>query len=225
MIIGDGLIARSFDTSSRFHNYVIFASGVSFSGETSKTNFDKEVNLLDCLLATYPNKKLIYFSTCSVASKKITPYILHKLNTESYIRSHARDFLILRLPNVVGNSNNNNLLVNHFYNSLMNDYDVTINTDCLRHLLDVKDIPFLVDVLSKHYNNTAINVAFNNAINLETLLTYLEIIANKKFKKINKVQSGIDYIIDNSEFVSYISKYNFFTTNPLTVLQKYYHEN
>ena len=67
----------------------------------------------------HTNKKLIYFSSTSVETGKRSKYISFKLMVEKYIKSNFSDFLILRLPNVVGNTENKSQLLPFIKNSLI----------------------------------------------------------------------------------------------------------
>ena len=60
MIIGNGLIAKSFENYNL--DCIIFASGVSSSKEKSRDNFLREVNLLKETISNNPDKKIVYFS-------------------------------------------------------------------------------------------------------------------------------------------------------------------
>src|SRR5690606_20766753 len=103
MIIGRGLIASIF-THYDQDDLMIFASGVSNSLEVSAAEFEREKSLLINTLNTYSDKKIIYFSTCSICdpSKKESPYVLHKLAMEQLIEEHAESYIVLRIGNVVG---------------------------------------------------------------------------------------------------------------------------
>ena len=57
MIIGNGLIAKSFENYNL--DCILFASGVSSSKEKSRDNFLREVNLLKETISNNPDKKII----------------------------------------------------------------------------------------------------------------------------------------------------------------------
>ena len=102
MIIGNGLIANGFDKYRYNDDVLIFASGVSNSMENNENEFNKEYELLKDSI-DIPSK-LIYFSTCSIVDdSNKSPYILHKIKMEKLIRENSNNYLIFRLPIVVGN--------------------------------------------------------------------------------------------------------------------------
>jgi nucleoside-diphosphate-sugar epimerase len=229
MIIGNGLIATTISNSFLDHtNLCVFAAGVSNSSETDESEFQREFDLLKKTLADNIAKKFIYFSTVSIDVKKIqTPYTTHKLNMEKHIEENSTNYLILRLPNVVGNSTNPNQLVNYFYNSLINDTPVTIGKNYIRHLLDVEDIPSIIKfLLIKHSNINNIIVAFPNGININDLLHLLEEINGNKFNNVVEIENpDIELYLNASVFNSYLGIMPYkevFNTVPLDILKKYY---
>ena len=229
MIVGNGLIATTINNSFLDHiNLCVFAAGVSNSSETNESEFQREFDLLKKTLADNITKKFIYFSTVSIDVKKIpTPYTTHKLNMEKYIEENTTNYLILRLPNVVGNSINPNQLVNYFYNSLTNNTSVTINKNYIRHLLDVEDIPMIIKfLLIKHSDINNVVVAFPNGIIIDNLLHLLEEINGNKFNNIIEVENpDIEFRLNTSVFNSYLGIMPYkevFNTVPLDILKKYY---
>ena len=230
MIIGNGLIATTINNSFLDHtNLCIFAAGVSNSSETNESEFQREFDLLKNTLADNTKKKFIYFSTVSIDVKKNspTPYTTHKLNMEKYIEDNTTNYLILRLPNVVGNSTNPNQLVNYFYNSLINDTPVTINKNYIRHLLDVEDIPMIIKfLLIKHSDVNNVVVAFPNGIIIDNLLSLLEKINGNKFNNTVEIENpDIELRLNTIVFNSYLGIMPYkevFNTVPLNILKKYY---
>ena len=229
MIVGNGLIATTINNSFLDHtNLCVFAAGVSNSSEIDESEFQREFDLLKKTLADNITKKFIYFSTVSIDVKKTpTPYTTHKLNMEKYIEENTTNYLILRLPNVVGNSTNPNQLVNYFYNSLINDTPVTIDKNYTRHLLDVEDIPPIIKfLLIKHSNVNNVIIAFPNGININNLLSLLEEINGNKFNNIVEIENpNIEFRLDTSVFNSYLGIMPYkevFNTVPLDILKKYY---
>lgn len=221
MIIGNGLIAKSMRGKINDDKLIIFASGVPNSKEQNDDEYNRELLLLEKIILENPNKKLIYFSSCSVASTNNVKYNQHKLNVESFIRNSTNNYIILRLPNIVGPPSKNNQLINYFYYSLINDDEMSINVNYIRHLIDVDDLSLIVDKL-KNENEVTLNVAFNNGIKVGELLTIIEEVVGKKFKNIDIVNDKNDYVIDNGLFLKLIVNDEDFNTNPKNIIKKYY---
>ena len=90
MILGSGMIASCLASSSIKHDgLIIFACGVSNSSETRTQEYERELELLSTYLGT--DKKLVYFSSTSVVSGRISNYTVHKLNVERYIEEKFKD--------------------------------------------------------------------------------------------------------------------------------------
>ena len=148
MIVGRGLIAKAF-----FHSvfdtagYVVFASGVSNSAETRQEAFEREINLLDSVLTK--DKTIIYFSTTSLfdPTKTASPYILHKRFMEEHITRSADKSVIVRLPILIGDTENPYTLINFLVRAIQENRPIPLHLHACRHLLDIDD---LVPQLQKH---------------------------------------------------------------------------
>ena len=221
MIVGNGLIANSVKGKFDDENFIVFASGVSNSKEQNDNQYDRELLLLKQVILDNPNKKLIYFSSCSVESNKNTKYHEHKLRVESFIRDMTNNYIILRLPNIVGKPSNNNQLINYFYYSLIDGKEISININYVRHLIDVNDLPIIIDKL-RNENRTTLNVAFNNGITISDLVRTIEGVVGKKFNHINTIDDSNDYTIDNNQFLELITDDSEFNTKPKNIIKKYY---
>jgi len=224
MIIGNGLIANAFKNSNIDHsNLIIFASGVSNSKEIRLEEYERELKLLTEVISQEEYKKLIYFSSCSVSSTSQSEYNKYKSRIELFIQEAVDNYLILKLPNVVGKAASNNQLVNYFYNSLLNQREIILNTDCIRHLIDVADLPSIVELLVKlEPNSKIISVAFDNGVSVNEIIRHLESALGATFNNLKKIQSGNDYYIDNQIFLKYLDNTNNYNTNPELIIKKYY---
>lgn len=145
MIVGQGLIATAFKHSVfDAADLVVFASGVSNSTETRQENFDRETVLLDSYLTK--DKPIIYFSTTSLfdPSKTDTPYIRHKLFLEERIMQRAAQHTIIRLPILIGRTDNPHTLINFLVKAIRGGQPITLHQNACRHLLDIDDLVTLV---------------------------------------------------------------------------------
>lgn len=141
MIVGKGLLARAFATRlSTNDDVVIFASGVSNSLETRAQEFARERALLSRLLEGGP-KRLVYFGSCSVMATEdgSTPYVVHKKSMESLVLSSPGG-LVLRLPQVVGVTNNPHTLTNFLRDRIQSGEHFTVWKYAQRNLVDVDDV-------------------------------------------------------------------------------------
>lgn len=140
MILGSGLLARSFATFRDDDEVVILASGVSNSLETDTAAFDRERRLLLEQLARGP-RRLVYFGSCGVASPPecLTPYMLHKREMESIV-STSPGGLVLRLPQVVGITSNPSTLTNYLRDRIVAGEFFTVWANAERNLVDMEDV-------------------------------------------------------------------------------------
>ncbi|MEO6133111.1 MAG: NAD-dependent epimerase/dehydratase family protein [Saprospiraceae bacterium] len=176
MIVGHGLVASAF-ISSVFDSdqYIVFASGISNSTESNDAAFIREIALLDQFLSK--NKTLIYFSTTSIfdPTKKDTPYILHKLKIEHLIMAHVESYMIVRLPILIGHTNNPFTLINFLVTAIREKIKIQLHTRACRHLLDVDDlVPALTPFHSHSKRQVTINILGSKKISVPLLVTKLE---------------------------------------------------
>lgn len=158
MIIGRGLIANAF-----IHEFLedkevtIFASGVSNSNEVSNDSFLRESTLLKRIIAGDPGL-LVYFSTCSIGDleRQNTYYVRHKIEMENLV-AQSGQYLILRLPQVVGKTENPYTLTNYLHSQIESGSHFTIWNKAWRNLIDIDDIAKIVTYMirkSSFWNHT-----------------------------------------------------------------------
>lgn len=175
MIIGNGILANAL----RFYDkedVIFFASGVSNSLEKNPAEFEREISLLKSVISQYPNKKLIYFSTCSIydPSKTESPYVMHKLAIEKQITEQCSSFVIFRVGNAVGRGGNPNTLINFLKNSILSENKLTIHSNARRILIGTDDIALFVSKHIETLNNKIVNLAYPYQYSLHEILSQLE---------------------------------------------------
>ena len=205
MVIGNGLMAKTFLDYKNSKEILIFASGVSNSMETENTAFEREFNLLKKSIIDFPNSKLVYFSTASIddATVSTRPYIAHKLKVEQFIKRHVSSYLICRVSNVVGSLANEHTIVNYLVNAVKNDVKIDLWTKAERNLIDKDDVKLIVDrLLENGISNTTVMIASSESILVSDVLCQIEVYLQKK-AKVNLVEKGNALHID----VSFISPF------------------
>ena len=139
MVIGQGLIARSFyPRYGKDGSVLIFASGVSNSREQRCSEFDRERILLTNALSS-SNGKLVYFSSCGVESRDSSPYMCHKRHMESLVLG-SPEGMVFRLPQVVGRTENPNTLTNYLHARIVRGEQFTVWANAERNLIDIDDV-------------------------------------------------------------------------------------
>ena len=122
----------------------VFAAGVSDSGEIDCREYIRERNNLRKFIESNSDSKVIYFSSY-IAKDGTSRYAQHKREMESVIAETANDFLVLRLPQVVGETTNRTL-ISYFVNAAKTRDKITIQKNAYRSLVDVTDVGRILSV-------------------------------------------------------------------------------
>ena len=200
MIIGTGMIARAFKSLEKNPDILICAAGVSKSNEVNDDQFNKESELLK--KAINLNKKIIYFSTFSINQPKenYSPYIIHKIKMEKLV-SQSEKYIIYRVPQIVGYSNNSSLLLNYLNEKIKNGTYFTIWKNCFRSLIDVSDLVKIVNYSVNQpfciLNNKIHNIYNQNIISIEEIV--------KLFENLYKIKGNYS-LVEKQEDILYSDK-------------------
>jgi nucleoside-diphosphate-sugar epimerase len=200
MVVGTGLLAKTFEAYNASKDILVFASGVSNSKETDPKAFKREFDLLKATNKAYPNAKLVYFSTVSItdASVNTSAYVQHKIMLENYITKHVNSFLILRTSNVVGAIGNPNTIMNFLVKAINEERPISIWSKAERNMIDVDDVFYIVDnLLMQKTNRVTINVATRNSVSVQSIVEEIEVFLGKK-AIINSIEKGNSLPIDTS---------------------------
>lgn len=203
MITGHGLVAkafRGFATNDRVH---VFASGVSRSLEDNDAAFRRESDLI--LAQRLAPGRFVYFSSCGVFDPSLegSKYIRHKLATEQLVRELYPDHLIIRLPNLVGHTDNPHTLTNFLRDRIVQNGSFELHSRACRYLLDMDDAvqdlsPML---LRPDLRGTTMNVSGSVPVTLPELVRSMEHVLGKRVRAIT-TDKGSCYTIDNGLFLS-----------------------
>jgi nucleoside-diphosphate-sugar epimerase len=225
MIVGNGLIAKAFyENYANNDDVLIFASGVSNSSNTDPKEFLREKTLLESHLAE--QKKIVYFSTCSIEDPSLenSPYILHKLKMEELVKG-VDGYLIFRLPQLAGKTDNPNTLLNFLYRKIKNQEFFEIYSKATRNIIDIDDAQKIMNyIIGKAVaKNDVKNVASPIYSSIQDLVGIFEDILGVK-ARCNKIQEGSSYTISPSyglEIANYLN-IEFGSTYVKNTLKKYY---
>lgn len=190
MIIGNGLLAKTFAKYKEDEEIIIFASGVSNSLSIDKSNYEREKKLLLNVIQEYPTKKLIYFSSCDVANKQMNQkmYYQHKLVMEDIIENSCQDYSIFRLPQLISATKNDNTLINFLFNAIKYGKEFTIYSGTFKNLIDVRDVYKICSyIIDNNLSIRLINIINMQFIEVEELVLLFEKLleTKAKYKKIN----------------------------------------
>jgi len=220
MVIGNGSIAKVF--KQEFENddsVIIFASGVSNSNEKNLSEYQRETILLQNTLTKFPEKKIVYFS--SISSKYVnSQYFNHKELMENLIIKNSNNFIIIRLPQIISNSGNQNNLINFLVNSIRNNHSLEIQKDVCRALIDVDDLKKVTLEVIKNFNNNILNFSKIENITVVNLCEMIFKILDSKVKivevppKFNtpnlnnspEIDNILEHLIDKKNYTNKILK-------------------
>lgn len=141
MVIGNGLVAKAFNTYKNDNNIVIFASGVSNSSTATAADFERETNLLEETLMQYPHQLLVYFSTCSVYDPLLAEsnYVRHKKAMELHLLDKHPQTLIFRVSNLAGHTTNPHTILNYLSNHIKKETPFILWKNSERNIIDIDD--------------------------------------------------------------------------------------
>ncbi len=225
-IIGGGLLASAFNDEEFNENVTIFASGVSNSLEQRPEEFLRETILLKKEIDL--NNQLIYFSTCSLYLESYTSmYTSHKLEMEALILNKSVNNIVIRLPQVVGNSNNKNTLLNYLSWKVYHQNEFILKSGTLRNIIDIDDIPFLLRTLLNTYGvcGGLFNFATPISVDVAEIVKCIEVVLNKKAKFILDPQLGYAYPVSDFMLKDEISNHiNYDEGYIIRLIKKYYND-
>ena len=196
-IIGNGFIGKSLNKIKKDlvkTNYIIYAAGISHSKTKSKKNLKRELNLFKLFLKNNFSKKIIYISTADVTNNILNKslYVKNKIQIERLIKKKFKNYIILRLPQIIGKSKNKNTLINYFYFNIKNNKPLVLIKNFKRNVLDIDDILKLLKIIvySKRTKNKVIILSNKYSVQPIDIVKIFEKkmnkIVNYKFKKIKK---------------------------------------
>lgn len=185
MLIGNGMMAKQFAKYQSNKDVMIFASGVSNSKEIRVSEFDREFNLLQKVIANNPNKHFVYFGTSSMYDPmaRNSPYVLHKLAMEEYVVESCKSYNIFRISQVIGRANNPTL-VNFIIENIISDRMFDVWERATRNLIAINDAYKIVDfmLMNKLNFNQTINIAHSHNIAIVDFIRIVEVVLGKQAK-------------------------------------------
>lgn len=230
MVIGSGLIGNAFlSISAALKDICIFASGVSNSNCTNVAEFKREEDLLLKSLINFENKLFLYFSTCSIygSENHQSQYIRHKLLMESHVKLH-KNFLIIRLPQIAGKTDNQNTLLNFLANKIQSNQSFEIWVNAYRNIIDISDVVKIVEKMieDKTFRNNIVNIANPISHKVTDVVQELENVLGSK-ATFKALQKGEYVHIDLSLTEKYINSAHIeFSSNYLSeIIKKYFYKS
>ena len=230
---GSGFIAKNLKRIKlrKLKKIVIYAAGVSNSKSKDKKKFLRERKKIQTFLNNHNKEHLfIYISTTSVLDNylKKDKYTRNKIIIENLIKKSLNNFLILRLSQIVGKSNNPHTLTNFIYRKILSEQRFKVWSNVKRNLIDIDDLIKIVKqiISTKLKPGNVINILNPNSIYVKEIVNIMGKIVKKNPKYIlleyKPKKKGNLKIQSSSKFNLNIKKYfkdkNYFKN----ILKKYY---
>lgn len=178
MVIGNGMLAIKFMSFKTVKDVVIFASGVSNSASQHHESYARESALLEETIRANPHAVLVYFSTCSIYQPSLlqNKYVQHKLEMEALVQANAKQYLLLRLSNPVGITNNKHTVFNYFIEQLINMQPIAVWQNAKRNLMDIDDVYNVSAhiINNQLFKNDIVNIAHPKNFSVHEILQALE---------------------------------------------------
>ena len=198
MIIGSGLLARAFaHLFAGSRESCVYAAGVSNSNCSDQREFDRERNRLMIAMEQHRLVDLfLYFGTCSANGSLDSPYVQHKIKMEKTVAEHPR-YLILRLPQTAGNTENPHTLLNYIFTRIIRSERFQIWSNAQRNIIDVDDVVQIAAglALEEGVRRDCINVANFSDYSMSDVVTIMEKVVGKK-ALFDSLDKGDTYPID-----------------------------
>ncbi len=237
-VVGKGSIASRFARFNGSPEYFIFAGSVHDSSISNIEEIQKEEQEVKTALALLDVHTIfIYFSSCSIGESfnDVSVYTQHKKRMEAFIRSKASQYLIFRLPQVIGLYSYEAGIVNYLMANVTAGKKINVWENAGRNLIDLDDVYAIVcEILNqKKYSNCTINVASPVTTSVTQMVSVVEHFLNKTadVELIKKGESNhiniaeIKEIIDTLEidfghnyFINALAKYYLFIKKPAPLL-------
>ena len=229
-VYGKGFIAFNLKKIKLPKKIFIYAAGVSNSNSKNVKDYKREITQIKKVVKKKTNKIFVYISSLSVENKKLKndKYIKNKLKIEKIVKKSCKKYLIVRLPQIVGNNNNKHTLTNSLYNNILKNKKLSIWKGSVRNLIDIDDIK---KILKQYFNSkykpcSTINIFNPYSVDVVYLVRIFEYLLNKraKFKLINKINKNINFKFIKRETILPLNYYKNIKNKDYIkrVLKKYY---
>ena len=92
------------------------------------------------------------------------------------------NFLIFRISNPIGNTNNPNTILNNFYNKIQSDEPINIRSNAKRNFIDLDDLYSIVHYIYQNniFKNDIITIGNPKMTSMSEIIESFEKIMNKK---------------------------------------------
>lgn len=234
MVFGSGVVANRFMDFNLQKHWVIFSDNICRTNDLSA--MASEEMQLKMAISQNPNSHFVYFSSLNYknSSSSSDLYLSHKIKMEVLVKELAKNHHIIRLPEVIGNSENSSLICSYI-NASFSGNELVIGKNTLRNFIDVDDVYLIVHHLLNNdlYLNSTIDIANSQNINdldlIEKIEHLLKVKANYNIsdetavfdfniEKSNEIAKNLNIDFENNYLNKCIMKYwGYLTSSPLLI--------
>ena len=211
MVIGNGMLAKAFESYLDQEDFIIFASGVSDSTSADITAFEREIQLLTDTIKKNKDKYFVYFSTCSIydPSMQRSHYVRHKIKAEELIINQCQSFIIFRLTNPVGKTGNRHTLVNYLINHIAEKKEFAVWKNASRNIIDIDDVYILCNEIlqQKLFTGSVVNIANPQNYTVPFIVENIETYFNTR-ARYSLIDTGGAPAIDTTAVNALFTKFN-----------------
>jgi dolichol-phosphate mannosyltransferase len=211
MVTGNGVIANRFMDYSLSKQYLIYPGAVHDSLIIDEKIFRIEEDAIKLALTQNLNLTFVYFSSCSILApnKSLSPYSLHKEKMESLVTTNGRDYLVVRLPQIIGLNDEKSSLVSYLVENIISDKSFDLWGKAYRNFIDIDDVYHIVHYVltNKTHINCSINVANPRNTSMVEAVKAIEFLLNRNANYHLK-DLGESYDINVSEISDIIKLLN-----------------
>ena len=178
-VFGSGAIASRFASYALQSRYLIFAGSIHNSTISNPDVLAAEEGALKAALEKVMGEQtFVYFSSCSIddITQEHSPYVLHKKMAEQIIRESTSNYLIIRLPQVIGLMDAEGGLVNSLVTAVSTGKNFDLWERARRNFIDLDDIYAIVHHILQDpkVRNTVINAANPGSTSVTEFVSVLE---------------------------------------------------
>tara|TARA_E500000178_G_scaffold354867_1_gene425436 strand:- start:1169 stop:1876 length:708 start_codon:yes stop_codon:yes gene_type:complete len=196
-IVGKGFIGKNLNKIKKElkeTNYIIYAAGISHSKTKSKKELNRELNSFISFSKKNYFKKIIYISTADVTNNIVNKslYVKNKIKIENLIKKKFKNYIILRLPQIIGKNRNMNTLINFFYLNIKKNKPLILIKNFKRNVLDIDDVLKVIKIIINNKKLKNRIITLSNKFNVQPIDIVkifekkMSKLVNYKFKKIRK---------------------------------------
>ena len=226
-IVGNGFIAKNFlKIKSKLikSKVILYAAGISDSKTVNKKELIREFLRIKSYINKFNKKKIfIYVSSFTVFDplRNKSPYIKNKIKIEKYLKKKNINYLIIRLPEIIGKNKNKKTLINFIYHRIKKGKKFDLWKNSLRNIVDIDDAVKIIEkiIINNSIKKKTINLISKHFYSAENIVKILEKKLKKKanykylfFKKASLKKYKPYYVKNNS-------KKNIYLKN---IIKKYY---